>query len=235
MMETENSQENWVRRRFKGNKVWVETDGGENPLVLDGRVRIKYRLDQEYEYRVYPEAIRPLDEPLSGTTQSRDAAGAAKKSRPKTSKKTAASSAAKTPTESDDAIFIYTDGASSGNPGPSGIGVVMRYGGHEKEISRYIGIGTNNIAELEAVRVALSEVKNPEIPVRIYTDSSYVLGVLTLGWKAKKNVDLIRSIQKLMGKFRDIGLIKIRGHAGDEGNERADRLAVSAVQSRGDK
>ena len=82
-METENLQDNWVRRRFKGNKVWVETDGGENPLVLDGRVRIKYRLDQEYEYRVYPEAIRPLDEPLSGTTQSRAVAGATKKRRPK--------------------------------------------------------------------------------------------------------------------------------------------------------
>lgn len=130
-------------------------------------------------------------------------------------------------------IEIYTDGASSGNPGPSGIGAVLRYGAHEREISRYIGEATNNIAELEAIRVALGAVKNRDLPVRLYTDSKYAHGVLTQGWKAKKNRRLIESIRDLMARFRDIRLMKIPGHAGLEGNERADRLAVRAIKSGG--
>ena len=89
--------------------------------------------------------------------------------------------------EDPDCIRIYADGASSGNPGPSGIGVLLRYREHEKEISRNIGLGTNNIAELEAIRTGLLEVKNPDLPVRVYTDSGYAYGLLTLGWKARKN------------------------------------------------
>ena len=129
-------------------------------------------------------------------------------------------------------IHVYTDGASSGNPGPSGIGIFLRYGVHEKEISQYIGIATNNIAELEAIRVGLSEIKNPELPVRFYTDSSYALGLLTLGWKPKKNQDIVKSIQNLMKKFKDLKFEKVRGHAGNEGNEMADRLATRANKDR---
>ncbi|MEA3417444.1 MAG: RNase H family protein, partial [Thermodesulfobacteriota bacterium] len=55
---------------------------------------------------------------------------------------------------SDNTISIYTDGASSGNPGPSGIGILLRFKDHEKEISRNIGTATNNIAELEAIKTA---------------------------------------------------------------------------------
>ena len=130
----------------------------------------------------------------------------------------------------EDAISIYTDGASSGNPGPSGIGVLLRFGKHEKELSRDIGIATNNIAELEAIKTALLELKTTKKPVRIFTDSAYAFGVLTLNWKAKKNEDLIDSIKKSMKRFNDLKLIKIRGHAGQEGNERADFLANKAVK-----
>jgi ribonuclease HI len=129
-------------------------------------------------------------------------------------------------------IHLYTDGASSGNPGPAGIGIFLRYGIHEKEISQYIGMATNNIAELEAIRVGLSEIKNRALPVRVYTDSSYALGLLTRGWKPKKNQDLVKSIQKLMKTFRDLRFIKVRGHSGNEGNTRADRLATGAVKER---
>ena len=136
------------------------------------------------------------------------------------------------PRESDedkDAIIIYTDGASSGNPGPSGIGVFMRYGTHEREISRYIGDSTNNIAELTAIETALLEMKRRDLPVRIYTDSSYACGLLINGWKAKKNLSLVNSIKQLMTKFKDLKIIKVKGHSGLEGNEKADRLATSAI------
>jgi ribonuclease HI len=130
-----------------------------------------------------------------------------------------------------DAICIFTDGASSGNPGPAGIGAVLKFGKHEREISKYIGVATNNIAELEAIRTALLELKTTEIPVRLFTDSSYALGVLVLGWKARKNVDLVKSTQETIKRFNDLQIIKIKGHAGHKENERADFLATQAIKN----
>ncbi|MFZ1955982.1 MAG: ribonuclease H, partial [Desulfobacterales bacterium] len=130
-------------------------------------------------------------------------------------------------------IHIYTDGASSGNPGPSGIGVVMQYGEKTKEISQFIGNTTNNVAELEAIRTALMELKRKNLPVRIYTDSSYAHGVLSRGWKAQKNRDLVASIRTMLAALKEVTLIKVRGHSGHEQNERADQLARAAVVSGG--
>ena len=207
----------WIRMRFKKNKVWLATDQAGAPVKEKGKVRIKYRLDQDYEYWVRPESVQPLDSPVEAGTQA---------------PADAAEPAAVPPEEpaERDTIEIFTDGASSGNPGPSGIGVLLRYGAHEREISRFIGQATNNIAELEAIRTALAAVKNRDLPVRLYTDSSYAHGLLTQGWKAKKNRRLITSIRDLMNRFRDLRLMKIPGHAGLEGNERADRLAVHAIK-----
>lgn len=127
-------------------------------------------------------------------------------------------------------ICIFTDGASAGNPGPSGIGVVLHFGKYEKEISKYIGIATNNIAELKAIQAGLKALKNTDLPVRIFTDSSYAYGVLTLDWKAKANKEIVASIKKTMAKFKKLRIVKVKGHAGDEGNERADYLATTAIE-----
>ncbi|MCG8473229.1 MAG: reverse transcriptase-like protein [Desulfobacterales bacterium] len=110
------------------------------------------------------------------------------------------------------------------------MGVFFRYGEHEREISRFIGEGTNNIAELTAIRVALEEVKKPELPVRIYTDSSYALGLLAKGWKAKANEELITAIRSLMTRFKSLAFVKVKGHAGFDENEKADHLATSAIK-----
>ena len=126
---------------------------------------------------------------------------------------------------------MYTDGASSGNPGPAGIGVYLNCGEHEKEMSEYIGVSTNNIAELTAVKRGLESIKNKKLPVRILTDSQYVLGLLTLNWKAQKNQEIITAIKSLMTEFNDLKLIKVKGHNGEAGNEKADQLAVAAVKS----
>lgn len=127
-------------------------------------------------------------------------------------------------------VEIYTDGACSGNPGLCGIGIVMKYGRKVKEFSQCLGHGTNNIAELTAVLKALEMVKKPQLKVVIYTDSQYALGVLTLGWKARENRDLIRQILEEMKRFSDLRIVKVEGHADVPLNERADELARGSIE-----
>jgi ribonuclease HI len=129
-----------------------------------------------------------------------------------------------------DKICVFTDGASSGNPGPSGIGVVLRYGEHEKEISEFIGNATNNIAELMAIEAGLSALTSRDIPVRLFTDSNYAFGLLTQNWKPRKNRQLIESIKQKMSNFKDLKFIKVKGHSGHPENERADYLATAAIK-----
>jgi ribonuclease HI len=224
-----NDDINWQRMQFKKNKVWLATDRDQKPVVKNGRVLIKYQLGQDYEYWVNPKNIKSIDSveiETKKTKRKKPTENAPKKRKTKVKPKTESSDSS----EHKDCICIYTDGASSGNPGPSGIGVVLRFGKYEKELSKYIGIATNNIAELEAIRTGLMAIKDTEIPIRIFTDSKYAYGVLTLGWKARKNQNLIKSIKNILLKFKDREIIKIKGHAGHEGNERADYLATSAIK-----
>ena len=131
-----------------------------------------------------------------------------------------------------DPIIVYTDGACSGNPGPAGLGIYLSFKGIKRYISEYLGEGTNNIAELTALLRAMEVIKDPTMPVVIYTDSSYSIGVLTKGWKAKKNTDLIAEIRAAMKRFPNLTLKKVAGHAGIEGNEIADELAREAITKR---
>ncbi len=217
---------NWKRMRFKNNKVWLALDQNQRPVVKNGKVLIKYQLDQDHEYWVHQKNVKPIDPSQSETKDPEKKKSGKKPSKNNTKQEIMTIDE----TVCDDAVCIYTDGASSGNPGPSGIGIVLSFGEHEKEISRYIGIATNNIAELEAIRTGLLELKNTDLPVRLFTDSSYAYGVLVLGWKARKNQDIIRSIIKIIPKFNDLKIIKVKGHSGIEGNERADFLATSAIK-----
>lgn len=229
----------WKRMSFKGNKVWVEVNESEE-LKLDGdRVRIKYNLKQTHEYKVYPDTLK------SDAPENLVPKGSKPKKEKNTPKKPEIGKAVPAPsrpgavrevaldglsTTEPGVVHIFTDGASSGNPGPSGIGVFFRYGEHEREISKYLGEGTNNIAELTAILVALQEVKKPDLPVRIYTDSSYALGLLVKGWKAKANQELVEEIRGLLPRFSNLVFVKVKGHSGFEENEKADKLATSAVK-----
>src|SRR5215813_3004784 len=102
-------------------------------------------------------------------------------------------------------IHAYTDGACWGNPGPMGIGIVLKSGSHRKEISEYLGPrGTNNIAELTAIERALATIKDRTRPVIVYTDSRYAIGVLSMNWKAKANTELIERIRELTRRFPQV-------------------------------
>jgi ribonuclease HI len=64
----------------------------------------------------------------------------------------------------------------------------------------------------------------------LFTDSKYAYGLLVLNWKARKNQNLVQSIKRIMENFQDLEIIKVRGHSGHPGNERADYLATSAIK-----
>ena len=198
--------------RFKKNKVWLAVDRSGHPVEQNGKVLIKYQLDQAQEYWVRRGNVKSLDSKPFKTHLPLKKLQAEENVDP-------------------EGIQIFTDGASAGNPGPSGIGVILRFGHHEKEISEYIGQATNNIAELKAIQAGLQALKNTALPVQVFTDSRYAYGVLALGWKARANKVLVESIKKTMGKFENIRIIKVPGHAGLKDNERADFLATSAIKN----
>lgn len=133
-------------------------------------------------------------------------------------------------------IIIYTDGAARGNPGPGGLGVVMIYGRHRREISEGYRRTTNNRMELLAVIRGLEALKRKDLKVKIYTDSKYVSEAVNQGWvfswetkrfKKKKNPDLWQRFLELYRMY-DITFIWVKGHADIPENERCDRLAVEA-------
>ncbi len=126
-------------------------------------------------------------------------------------------------------IVVYTDGASLGNPGPAGIGIVLRSGRHYREIAEPLGVTTNNVAELTAILRALEAIRDPNRPVFVHTDSEYAIGVLTRDWKPKKNRELIARIRRLLARFPEIRFVKVAGHSGDPDNERCDELAKEAA------
>jgi len=142
---------------------------------------------------------------------------------------------------------IWTDGACSGNPGPGGWGAVLRYGSHEKELRGGEPLTTNNRMELTAAIKALESLTRP-CPVTLHTDSQYLRSGVT-GWldrwkrngwrtadrKPVRNEDLWRRLDAAAARH-EVRWLWVRGHAGDELNERADELAregMSAYLRRG--
>ncbi len=137
-------------------------------------------------------------------------------------------------------VDLFTDGACSGNPGPGGWGAILRYNGHEKEISGGEAQTTNNRMELTAVIEGLGLLKEP-CTVTIHTDSKYVMEGVTKyldswkkrGWKTAnkkqvKNIDLWEKLDVLLPQHK-IDWIWVKGHAGHVENERADVLARAGI------
>ncbi|NDK57632.1 ribonuclease HI [Pontibacter fetidus] len=137
-------------------------------------------------------------------------------------------------------IELFTDGASRGNPGPGGYGVILRWGPHVKELTAGFRKTTNNRMELLAVIVGLEAITKPGIPITVYSDSKYVVDAVekrwVFGWQkkgfaGKANGDLWARFLRVYTKH-NVKFVWIRGHAGHPENERCDELAVaSALQS----
>ncbi|PPD16384.1 MAG: ribonuclease HI [Methylobacterium sp.] len=141
-----------------------------------------------------------------------------------------------------DTVEIWTDGACSGNPGPGGWGAILVYGEKRKELSGAEPETTNNRMELQAAIAALSALKRP-CRVVLHTDSQYVKGGITgwiFGWKKNgwrtadkkpvKNVDLWQALDEAIRRH-EIEWRWVKGHAGNELNERADELAREAIKA----
>ena len=133
-------------------------------------------------------------------------------------------------------IFLYTDGASSGNPGPGGYGVVLKCAGREMEMSGGFSVTTNNRMELLAVIKGLEAIRWENAEVHVYSDSSYVVNAINKGWLENwqrkgfakvKNPDLWMKFLPLFRRHR-VSFHWIKGHAGHPENERCDALAVAA-------
>lgn len=205
----------WHSRLLRGERVFVRVDPRGKPAAGgDGRVDIVYRPGGKI-YRAGAQNLLP--DPESKTLPDEEVAAP----------DAVASSGARAPAPPD-AIIVYTDGACSGNPGPAGIGVVILDGGKRRELSEYLGTGTNNIAELMSIVRALEELPRDRTVI-VHSDSSYALGLLGKGWKAKANQELVERMRKLAREFSDLRLVKVAGHAGIAENERADELARAAV------
>lgn len=133
-------------------------------------------------------------------------------------------------------IELFTDGASSGNPGPGGYGTILRSGPHYKELSEGFRKTTNNRMELMAVIKGLEALKKLNQSVTIYSDSKYVVDAVEKGWvhgwvrkgfAGKKNGDLWMRFLNVY-KLHNVRFVWVKGHAGHPENERCDRLAVQA-------
>ena len=138
-------------------------------------------------------------------------------------------------------VVIYTDGACSGNPGPGGWGAVLRWKDTEKELYGGDPLTTNNRMELMAAIQALEALNRPS-QVQLHTDSTYLLNGITKwiaawqrnGWRTSarkpvKNEDLWRRLVEAMNGH-EVSWLWVKGHAGEEGNERADALARLGIE-----
>ncbi len=210
--------------------------------VEDGRVEVRYKPGDGKAYRaslsnlilirdadVLPDDhCAPAGEPGAKGDESSAKRAPAKKA----ATKKAAAGAEPEPVADGASLTVYADGACSGNPGPAGLGVVVYDHDGKRELSEYLGHGTNNIAELTAIQRAAELLVDEKRPIVLKTDSQYSIGVLTKGWKAKANGDLIASVKAALAKVPHMKIKYVEGHAGHAGNERADELARVAVSAR---
>jgi ribonuclease HI len=213
---------------LRGTRVFARVDEQGAPVVgSDGRVEVRYKAQDTRAYRAGKRNLEPIageailpDSACADAAPAAPARGKAERAQQVSSQKHA-----------EGTIIVYADGACSGNPGPAGIGVVIQDERGRHELSQFLGVATNNIAELTAVLEAAAAIEDPTRPVRIHTDSKYAIGVLSMGWKAKANTELVAKVREALKPFKDLQLIHVPGHAGVLLNERADALAVQAVKA----
>jgi ribonuclease HI len=224
----------WVHALLRGQKVFARAKPDGTLEAASGRVEIRYKPTDGRAYRasaanlVVPawSAVLPDDACVPALPDdahdARPAKGAAKKA-----------AKAATPVRAVAAQWIaYTDGACSGNPGPAGSGMVLvAPGGKIHEGFEYLGTSsTNNVAELTGILRAVEAIPVHAESIAVHTDSKYAIGVLTLGWKAKVNQELVARARAVLATRSNVRLVYVPGHSGVPLNERADELAREAIR-----
>jgi ribonuclease HI len=235
----------WVEKLLRGTRVWMQSDEAGNPLPgSDERVEILYKPGGK-PYRASLRNLASVADARPVTDEALAARAAVEDDAPRRTKaattktKTDAEGSTRAKTKSvvaANAVHVYTDGACTGNPGPMGIGIVIAdpaspAGSTKRELSRYLGQGTNNIAELTAIEVALESLSRDR-PVVVYSDSSYAIGLLASGWRARANQELVARLRALLAEFPRVSFVKVAGHSGHPENERCDELARAAIIKR---
>ena len=244
----------WVEKLLRGTRVWMQSDEAGQPITgPDERVEIVYKpggkpyrasvhnLDAVADARpVTDEALVAQSSP--GPREKRSGAATAGTAAVATDSASTAAPRERAPRKTSkrpppgDAVHVYTDGACTGNPGPMGIGIVIfdgpdRSAAARREISQYLGQGTNNIAELTAIEVGLASLTRDRSVV-VYSDSSYAIGLLAQGWRARANQELVARLRALLQEFPHVAFVKVAGHSGHPENERCDELARTAIVKR---
>lgn len=220
----------WAIASLRGQRVFARVKVDGTFAAEGGRVEIRYKANDGRAYQagarnlelVAGEALLPDDACVPGEkVPSKEEKKAEKKEK-------AAANIAPVPK---DAWTVYADGACSGNPGPAGLGIVLvAPGGKVAEGFEYLGTATNNIAELTAILRAAQYLPSSATAV-LHTDSQYSIGVLTKGWKAKANKELIADVKNALKERPTWRIVYVPGHAGVPLNERADELAREAVKT----
>lgn len=233
----------WARALLRGQKVLAKARADGTLDAVGGRVEIRYKAN---DGRAYQAAERNLELVAGEALLADDACAPAEAAPPKADKpaasdrgsasqdrKAAAAAKALAPGAVPAGSWtVYADGACSGNPGPAGLGIVLvGPDGTIAEGYEYLGVATNNIAELTGILRAAEIVPDGE-PAVVHTDSQYSIGVLTKGWKAKANQELIAGVKVALSRRTGWRLVYVPGHSGVPLNERADELAREAVRSR---
>ncbi len=238
----------WQRAGFKDGQVWAAVDDAGKPVVQGGRVPIRY--SDKPGAKVYNAGASgvqiltgtPAVELDDGETAAPRAAKAARGSGFGSAGTRTAQQAALARDAARDllgglgpeVVRAFTDGSCKGNPGPAGAGaLVVLPDGRRGERSRALGRATNNVGELVAIGLALDLLEEAGVPndtpVALFSDSSYANGVLTRGWKAKANTELIVALKQQLARWPRVKLHWVAGHVGIAENERADALANRGV------
>ena len=228
----------WIAVLLRGTKVFARCDAAGALIDEQGKVEIRYRQQDAKAYRALAQNLLAVAGHKVWPDEHCGEAAPAPKSEagapaaPARAKKKAAGASHHVAPSSGEHVVAYTDGACSGNPGPAGLGVVLIDGQARRELSEYLGVATNNIAELTAILRAVEALEG-DLPLVIHTDSQYAIGVLTKNWKPKANQELIQRIKECMRSVKRLSFVYVPGHAGVPLNERADALARAAVVARG--
>ena len=240
----------WQKAEFKGKTVWAKVSTAGELAASGGRVPIRY--SDKPGAKIYRAGASRLGAPTGEVLQLDEGVSADKAAKSKSrgsgfgkagtrsqAQAQAAAVAANTLIASLDeqTAVVFTDGGCRGNPGPAGSGVSLRLpDGRRAEAALSLGRGTNNIAELNAVGVALDLLDEAELAadaaVALLTDSKYVIGVLAQGWKAKANAELIGGLRTRLAERPGLKLHWVAGHVGVGGNESADALANAGIEGR---